>query len=365
MRQSERLHSAIEPDSSVERAHGGNPAQRRVHNILWRHHHAAADHLALSAPRCATLCVWGCSSFSCSAPSERLAGTDRRRRHHHRHGDRHHRRGIGRATVTATNAATNYPPRAPPPRTASTPSLRCLRGPTTVTVDAKGFKTLKQENLDVVGLGVLGFNPSLAIGTATETVDVTAAPPVLDTDSAILGAVMENETYSNLPIVQSTTQQRDPTAFATLSRARRVAPAHRSSAAPPTTTATSIWMACPRRRSTSRATTARSRSTSASKPSTSSRSTPASPGGVHGRRLHELHHEVRRIEVPRPGVGVRPQYASSKRGASPKGTPRSRTRRGQTRTGAEALLSTPDELSASDRRFCSSRGAQGVFLLRL
>jgi hypothetical protein len=68
----------------------------------------------------------------------------------------------------------------------------------------------------VVGLGVLAFNPSLAIGTAPETVDVTAAPPVLDTDSAILGAVMENQAYSNLPIVQSTTQQRDPTAFATL-----------------------------------------------------------------------------------------------------------------------------------------------------
>ena len=85
-----------------------------------------------------------------------------------------------------------------------------------MTVEAKGFKTLKQENLDVVGLGVLGFNPVLSIGTATETVDVTAAPPVLDTDSAILGAVMENAVYSNLPLLQSTTQQRDPTAFATL-----------------------------------------------------------------------------------------------------------------------------------------------------
>ena len=45
---------------------------------------------------------------------------------------------------------------------------------------------------------------------------MTTAPPVLDTDSAILGAVMENQVYSNLPLFQSTTQQRDPTAFATL-----------------------------------------------------------------------------------------------------------------------------------------------------
>jgi hypothetical protein len=39
---------------------------------------------------------------------------------------------------------------------------------------------------------------------------------VLDTESALLGAVMENAVYSNLPLFQSTTQQRDPTAFATL-----------------------------------------------------------------------------------------------------------------------------------------------------
>jgi Carboxypeptidase regulatory-like domain len=123
---------------------------------------------------------------------------------------------VGDAKVTATNAATNISTT----RTSSRDGLFTIAplnpGTYSVTVEAKGFKTLKQENLDVVGLGVLAFNPTLSIGTATETVNVTAAPPVLDTESAILGAVMENAVYANLPLFQSTTQQRDPTAFATL-----------------------------------------------------------------------------------------------------------------------------------------------------
>ena len=56
----------------------------------------------------------------------------------------------------------------------------------------------------------------MAIGEATENVVVTAAPPVLDTDSATLGAVIENSAYSNLPLEAQATQERDPTAFALL-----------------------------------------------------------------------------------------------------------------------------------------------------
>jgi len=123
---------------------------------------------------------------------------------------------IRAASVTATDTATNVSAT----RTTSKDGLYSIAplepGIYTVTVEAKGFKTLKQENLDVVGLGVLGFNPVMSIGAATETVDVTAAPPVLDTDSATLGAVIENSTYSNLPLQASATQERDPTAFALL-----------------------------------------------------------------------------------------------------------------------------------------------------
>ena len=123
---------------------------------------------------------------------------------------------IPNATVTATNNATNVSVQ----RTTSgegTYTISPLQpGTYTVTVTATGFKALTQQNLDVVALGTLGFNPVLTIGAATETVTVTAAPPPLDTTNATVSLVMENTTYSNLPLMLSGSLQRDPTAFGTL-----------------------------------------------------------------------------------------------------------------------------------------------------
>jgi hypothetical protein len=120
------------------------------------------------------------------------------------------------ATVTATNTATDVSTE----RTSSSAGLYTIAplpvGIYSVTVTAKGFKKLDQKNLSVDALNPLAYNPVLAVGAASDTVTVTDAPPVLDTESAVLGAVMENQDYSNLPILMATNQQRDPTAFATL-----------------------------------------------------------------------------------------------------------------------------------------------------
>jgi len=122
---------------------------------------------------------------------------------------------VAGAKVTATNAATNI---ATTRTTSSAGSYTIAPVPPgiySVQVVGKGFKALRQDNLSVDALGTLNFNPTLTIGEATETVIVTSAPPVLDTTNATLGTVVENETYTNLPI-QMNTLQRDPTAFATL-----------------------------------------------------------------------------------------------------------------------------------------------------
>jgi hypothetical protein len=123
---------------------------------------------------------------------------------------------IPNATVTATNVATNVSTTRSTTGSGTYRIAPLLPGNYTVTVAAKGFKTLTQENLDIVALGELGFNPVMTLGEATETVLVTTAPPLLDTENATVGMVMENSTYSNLPLQMSTAAQRDPTAFAAL-----------------------------------------------------------------------------------------------------------------------------------------------------
>ncbi|MDE1177510.1 MAG: carboxypeptidase regulatory-like domain-containing protein [Edaphobacter sp.] len=84
-----------------------------------------------------------------------------------------------------------------------------------ISVSAPGFSGLTQQNIQVDALHTVGVNLALTIGQADQSVTVSEAPPQLETTNATLGAVMENETYSNLPL-QMSGQQRDPTAFATL-----------------------------------------------------------------------------------------------------------------------------------------------------
>ncbi len=119
------------------------------------------------------------------------------------------------AIVAATNNATNVASQ----RTTTSSGLFTIAplppGIYSLTVQAPGFRGLKQDNLVVNALGVLTFNPVLTIGETTETVIVTAAPPVLNTSNATVGLVMENTTYANLPL-QMNNAQRDATAFASL-----------------------------------------------------------------------------------------------------------------------------------------------------
>ena len=122
---------------------------------------------------------------------------------------------IPNATITATNTATNIAT----VRKSSSAGFFSVAplppGTYSIKVAAVGFNTLVQDNVAVNALQVRSFNPILKVGAATQTVTVSAAPPVLDTADATLGSIMENETYTNLP-VQMNNGARDPTAFATL-----------------------------------------------------------------------------------------------------------------------------------------------------
>lgn len=122
---------------------------------------------------------------------------------------------IANAKITATDTATNIATT----RFTSTAGFYTIAplppGTYTLQVTAKGFKTLDQENVVLDALQTRAFSPVLSVGTANETVTVTAAPPVIDTTDATLGLTMENEAYSNLPL-QMNGSQRDPTQFGVL-----------------------------------------------------------------------------------------------------------------------------------------------------
>jgi Carboxypeptidase regulatory-like domain/TonB-dependent Receptor Plug Domain len=70
----------------------------------------------------------------------------------------------------------------------------------TVTVTAKGFSKTAQENLQVSVSQNLLVNVQLKPGAATETVEVTDAPPVLQTEDASVGQTVSEQTVNSLPL---------------------------------------------------------------------------------------------------------------------------------------------------------------------
>ena len=79
----------------------------------------------------------------------------------------------------------------------------------TLSVSAPGFKSVTQENVHVNALEIADVPISLAVGSSTEVVTVSSAPPQLETSNATLGATMENDMYSALPIEMGAYGQAD------------------------------------------------------------------------------------------------------------------------------------------------------------
>src|SRR5436305_6300660 len=69
-----------------------------------------------------------------------------------------------------------------------------------IDASAQGFKTVSQTHIVVnVSANVL-VNLKLPTGSVSETVEVTAAPPVLQTQDASVGQVMDTRNVNNLPL---------------------------------------------------------------------------------------------------------------------------------------------------------------------
>ena len=69
-----------------------------------------------------------------------------------------------------------------------------------LTATAKGFSKTTQENLVVAIAQHLTVNVQLKPGAATETVEVTTAPPLMQTEEASVGQVITQESVNSLPL---------------------------------------------------------------------------------------------------------------------------------------------------------------------
>ncbi len=126
---------------------------------------------------------------------------------------------ISDATVTVTNVATGVVITRKTSTTGYYNIAPLDAGVYTVVASAKGFKTTKQENVQVDATQQVGLNLVLSAGGEQETVVVTGAPPQLDTASSSLGTTVENKEYTELPLQMSGTSAgspRDPVKFISL-----------------------------------------------------------------------------------------------------------------------------------------------------
>jgi hypothetical protein len=104
------------------------------------------------------------------------------------------------AKVTITNVATNET------ITLTTDATgRYIRpflppGTYTIAVEKEGFRTVRQENVRLNVGQNRTVNLTLEVGVVTEQIQITAAPPPLDVNTATIGQVIENKRIMDLPL---------------------------------------------------------------------------------------------------------------------------------------------------------------------
>ena len=71
-----------------------------------------------------------------------------------------------------------------------------------VTITAAGFKKFMQENVDLRVGATLPINASLEVGATSDTVEVTSASPLLETETSAAGQILEGDFFYRMPLYQ-------------------------------------------------------------------------------------------------------------------------------------------------------------------
>lgn len=109
---------------------------------------------------------------------------------------------VPQVQVTAVNTATNFTYNGLTNDQGLFRIQSLQPGPYRVTVKASGFKTVIRESIDLRTGDVMALDTTLEVGAVTEQLQVTAAAPLLETETSSTGAVLEGATLYKLPIYQ-------------------------------------------------------------------------------------------------------------------------------------------------------------------
>src|SRR5437764_3021904 len=78
--------------------------------------------------------------------------------------------------------------------------LNLVPGKYKVEVEQSGFKKATSDNVEVTVSGTARADISMQIGDVTQNIEVTAAPPVLQTENANLSQVVNSRAVEELPV---------------------------------------------------------------------------------------------------------------------------------------------------------------------
>ena len=114
---------------------------------------------------------------------------------------------VAGVTVTLTNTATNVSRQAVTAANGEYLFLEVPVGPYEISVNQPGFKRFLRKDITVDLNTVIGVDIALQLGGSTEVVEVTGEPPVIDTTTTQLGAVVGSREVTELPLNTRDTYQ--------------------------------------------------------------------------------------------------------------------------------------------------------------
>lgn len=104
------------------------------------------------------------------------------------------------AQVTATNTGTNIERTTTSGKNGEYLLTPLAAGSYSIKVDARGFSTLVQSGIVLQVNQQAKVNLTLQVGQATETIQVTSTPPLLESQSSTLGTVVNDKLVNQLPL---------------------------------------------------------------------------------------------------------------------------------------------------------------------